>query len=164
MSEYVQRMVEHLLKYDEENEYVLFFSHHRAKITDFELRIKETAKAHYSVKKFLLPIILLEFLWNRLHIIPIEWLIGNIDVFYTSDWVEPPSSKARKITTIHDLSILKVPETFDKNIVAVHKRKLRWVMKESDAILCDSEATKGDVHELLKIGKDRLYVVYPGVQ
>lgn len=163
VAEYVKKLVEQLLIIDTKNEYVLFFSHHKASIALFESKISKTAKAKYVFKKFRFPIQFLEFVWNKLHIVPIENLIGNVDIFYTSDWVEPPTKKARKITTLHDLSIYKVPESFDKNIIAVHKRKLRWVVKESNIILCDSEATKRDAIELLNIPREKLYVVYPGI-
>lgn len=163
VAEYVKSLVSHLLEADTKNEYVLFFSHHKVSVTNYELRFTKNAKAKFTLKKFRFPIQFLEFLWNNLHIVPIEWFIGNIDIFYTSDWVEPPALRARKITTIHDLSVLIVPETFDKRIVDVHTRKLEWVKKESSAILCDSLATKKDVHELLGIETERLHVVYPGI-
>jgi glycosyltransferase involved in cell wall biosynthesis len=161
VAEYVNRLVEKLLEMDEEHEYVLFFSHHKVNIQDLRFTTQESSNV--TIKSFPLPISVLEFLWNRLHIVPIEWFIGDVDVFYTSDWVEPPTRNAKKITTIHDLSVLKVPETFDQKIIDVHSRKLKWVVKESDAILCDSEATRNDVIELLKVEKERLHVVYPGI-
>jgi hypothetical protein len=163
VAQYVRKLVEELLATDTQNEYVLFFSHYSAKITNYELQIEKTAKAKFSIKKFRFPIQFLEFLWNRLHTAPIEWFVGNVDVFYTSDWVEPPTQKARKITTIHDLSVLKYPETFDAKIVRVHRRKLQWVSKESTAILCDSKKTMEDARELLNISDNRLHVVYPGL-
>ena len=85
-----------------------------------------------------------------------------MDVFFTSDWLEPPAVKAKKITTIHDLSIFKTPESFDKKIIEVHKRKLQWVKKESDLIICDSLATKKDAMDILGIEEKRLRIVYPG--
>lgn len=160
VAEYVNRLVTALLEQDDKNEYILFFSNHRVQLQTSKFEI---LNSNVTVKSFKFPIWFLEFLWNRLHIVPIEWFIGDVDVFYTSDWVEPPTRAAKKITTIHDLSVLTVPETFDDHIVAVHKRKLEWVKKESSAILCDSEATRKDVSQLLGIEKRRLHVVYPGI-
>jgi len=71
--------------------------------------------------------------------------------------------RAKKITTIHDLSVLKFPDSYDKKIKSVHTRKLQWALKECDAILCDSEATKRDAMELLGIEKNKLHVVYLGI-
>lgn len=167
VGEYTRRLVEQLLRVDNENEYVLFFANHRVKMTNDKFQITnqdQISNLKFRIKSFRIPIALLEFIWNRLHIFPIEWLIGEIDIFFTSDWVEPPTINAKKITTIHDLSVLKVPETFDKKIVKVHSRKLRWVVKESAKILCDSVATKNDAMRLLGIDERRLAVVYPGLR
>jgi len=92
----------------------------------------------------------------------VEWFIGEVDVFWSSDWTQPPLVKARGITTIHDISFLRFPETFDRTIPNVQKRRLRWVKRECAAILCDSEATKKDVVELLGLPQQLLRVVYPG--
>lgn len=160
VADYVRGLVGGLVKHDRKNTYVLFFSNHRMSVHDVGFTIQES---NIQIKQYRIPIRVLEFFWNKLHIFPIEWFVGDVDVFYTSDWVEPPTIRAKKITTIHDLSVLKVPETFDKKIVDVHTRKLAWVKKESEAILCDSESTKKDVIELLGIEKERLHVVYPGI-
>lgn len=175
VAEYVRRLVDSLLELDNTNEYILFYSNHRIRLEEGSFaglpcpsfltpcndRLK--TRPNVTIKSFRIPIWFLEFLWNRLHIFPIEWFIGKVDVFYTSDWVEPPTQRAKKITTIHDLSVLKMPETFDRKIVDVHTHKLQWVVKESDAILCDSKATKKDAIELLGIEPSRLHVVYPGI-
>lgn len=105
---------------------------------------------------------MLDLFWNKLHIMPIETLIGDIDLFVTSDWTEPPTQKAKKATILYDLIVYKFPQESDALIVATQKRKLKWVKKESDAIFCISEATKRDAIEVLGIEENRLFVTYPG--
>jgi hypothetical protein len=39
---------------------------------------------------------------------------------------------------------------------------MQWVKKESQRILCISEATKKDAQEILGIDKQKLAVIYPG--
>ena len=77
-----------------------------------------------NVKTFPIPASLNEFLFNQLRIVPIETLVGKVDIFHSSDWTQPPS-KALKVTTYHDLVPLKYPEWSDPKIVAVHKRRLK---------------------------------------
>ena len=115
-----------------------------------------------SIKKFRFPPIILDFLWNRLHVLPIEWLIGDVDIFITSDWTEPPS-KAKKATILYDLIVYKYPLETDSKIVETQKNKLRWVKRESDIIFCISESTKKDAMEILNIPENRLRVIYPGI-
>lgn len=163
VSTYVRKMVESLLSIDSHNAYVLFGSslRNRSKLSEFADSIRK--KYPNVTFRFLpLPPTLLDILWNKLHVIPIEWIIGNVDVFWSSDWTQPPLARARGITTIHDVSFLHYPETFAQTIIDVQKRRLAWVKRECKAIFCDSEATKMDVIRLLGFENIQLQVVYPG--
>ena len=161
VAELTTNLVEQLLKIDSKNEYILFFSSLRRnfKFSIFNFQ----SNSNVSVKKFKFPPSLLNLLWNRLHVFPIEWLIGDVDVFITSDWTEPPTVKAKKATILYDLVVYKYPQETDKKIIEVQKRKLKWVKKESKMIFCISDATKRDAVEVLGIENKRLKVIYPGV-
>jgi len=160
VANYLSQLVEYLLKSDKENEYVLFYSGLRVQKSKFK---NQNYSAKVKIREYKIPPLLLDFIWNRLHILPIEWLLGDIDIFITSDWTEPPTTKAKKLTILYDLIVYKHPEETDKKIVATQKRKLKWVKKESDGIICISESTKTDAHNILGIAKEKLFVVYPGV-
>ncbi len=161
VSQWITNLVEQLIKIDSKNEYILFFSSLR---NNFQFSIFNFQSNHnVKIKKFRIPPSLLDLLWNKLHILPIEWLIGDVDVFITSDWTEPPTIRAKKATILYDLIVYKYPQETDKKIVDVQKRKLKWVKKESDLIFCISEATKKDAMEILGIEANRLKVIYPGV-
>jgi len=58
--------------------------------------------------------------------------------------------------------VYKYPHGTDQKIIKVHKRKLKWVKKESDIIFCISESTKKDAQDILGIAGEKLKVVYPG--
>lgn len=158
---YLGNLVEGLLKVDKENEYVLFYSSMR-KIKNLKFRIKNY-NAKFKVRKFPLPPILLDIFWNRLHIAPIEWFVGDVDIFITSDWTEPPAKRAKKATILYDLVVHRHTEETDQKIVSTQRRKLKWVKKESNIVFCISEATKNDAMEILRIEEKRLRVIYPGV-
>ena len=163
---YLKQLVEELLRIDGKNEYVLFFSSLRKAfpISNFQFPNKsQIPNSKIKIRAFRLPPSVLDLLWNRLHIMPIEWLIGDVDVFVTSDWTEPPTVRARKATILYDLIVYKYPQETDRKIVEVQKRKLKWVKKESDLIFCISEATKKDAMEILGIEEKRLKVIYPGI-
>ncbi len=161
VANYLTQLLGHLVEQDKENEYILFFSSMRR---SFQLSVLGWSDIPKNVKlrTYKFPPLLLDFLWNRLHIMPIEGLIGDIDVFITSDWTEPPAKKAKKFTFLYDLIVYKYPRESTAKIVETQKRKLKWVKKESDMIFCISEATKKDAKEILRIGDERLKVVYPG--
>ncbi|EKE15351.1 MAG: Glycosyl transferase group 1, partial [uncultured bacterium] len=136
-----------------------FFSSLRRSL-DYSLSKKITEK--HILKKYSFPPTFLEFLWNKLHFFPIDNFVGNNDLVITSDWTEPPA-KTQKITIIHDLVYLKFPETLHKKIVAVQKRRLQWVKKESSLIIADSYNTKQDLIKILKIPKEKIEISYPPV-
>jgi hypothetical protein len=161
VANYLEKLVEHLVRVDKENEYVLFFSSMRGQLDSS--RVRRFMSSRVAVKKFRFPPTLLDLLWNKLHIFPIENLIGEVDVFITSDWTEPPAKFAKKVTILYDLVVYKHPGESTEKIVSTQKRKLAWMKKESAAILCISEATKKDAEKILGIEEKRLKVVYPGV-
>jgi len=174
VARYTHGLIASLLKYDQKNQYVFFFSSLRQRVPQ---NLKQQIKEKHFLKEFFLPPTLLEILWNKFHIIPIETFIGKVDIFISSDWVEPPAKMAKKITVIHDLIALKYPKeshplsefslnklNFSANIVAVQKRRLNRVKKESSLIIADSYATKHDIITLLKIPENKIEVVYPPVE
>ena len=107
---------------------------------------------------------LLSFFWNTLHIIPIEWLTGPLDIFWSSDWTQPPMVKAQAVTTIHDISPILFPESmYEDTIGKTQRKRLFWAVKECSAFFCDSHATKKDLLHYYHIDPSRAYVVYPGM-
>ena len=143
VSVYTKNLVDNLLKIDHENEYILFAGSLRRKA--------DILSMFPSAKVFPIPPTLADLLWNRLHTFPIEKLIGQVDVFHTSDWAEPPSS-AFKVTTVHDLAPFLYPNLFPRdiirNIVDVHRHKLSWVREETERIIVPTLATKKDLVSL----------------
>lgn len=161
VANFLESLTQNLVDLDKKNDYILFFSSLR---NDLRFKIKDLrTNSNVTVKKFRIPPTILDLMWNKLHIIPIENFIGPVDIFITSDWTEPPTKKAKKATILYDLIVYKYPNETHKKIIEVQKRKLRWVKKESDMIICISEATKKDAQEILGINKDKLSVIYPGL-
>lgn len=159
---YVRTLVQALISMDTNNEYVLFGASFRKKRIFYDF-YKTLPHDRVQLVTVAIPPTVLEILWNRFHVIPVEKFIGPVDIFWSSDWTQPPLSGAKGVTTIHDLTPLKFPKEMDAGIVAAHTRRLSWVQKECNMILCDSQSTKKDVMELLHIAEEKLHVVYPGV-
>ena len=111
-------------------------------------------------KKFFLPPRIMEILWNKLHILPVETFTGDLDVFHAWDYLQPPVRKAKVVTTIHDLTTIKFPLYHHESTVEAQAHRLRWVRREADIILADSFATKQDIIELLGIPEEKIKVVY----
>lgn len=157
VSNYTYNLVENLIQLYPQDQVILFGSSFRKffKLSQIATKLDAAKKSIYPI-----PPILLELLHNKLHQIPIESFTGDINIFHASDWTQPPSKKAKLITTIHDLTVLKYPEHHHTKTIAVHKRRLSWVTAEADAIIADSQATKQDIINLLQIPADKIHVVY----
>ncbi len=160
VANYLQKLVEHLLLVDTKNEYVLFFSSMRK---NFPSTFTKMENKRVTIKTFRLPPSILDLLWNKSHVAPIEWFIGDIDIFISSDWTQPPTLRAKKATIVYDSVVFKYPEETDQKIVATQKRKMAWSQKECDIFFCISESTKKDLMEILHIDPKKIAIAYPGV-
>ncbi len=160
---YTRSLVEAMVKLAPEDKFFLFGSSLRNRRPLIEF-IKALGAGNVQKKFSFLPPKLLEFLWNGIHVLPIETFTGELDVFHSSDWLEPPTKKAKRITTIHDLLVFKYPETFvprgGHDIVANQKRKFHFVKNYSDLIIAVSETTKREAMEILKIPERKIRVIY----
>lgn len=126
----------------------------------FSLRRRQTILDRLpKAQVFPIPPTLLDVLWNRLHLLPIEKLVGDLDVYHSSDWTQAPS-KAKKITTIHDLSPFIFPAEMDQKIVEVHTRRMNWVVRECDRIICVSQNTAEDLKRLFGVDTKKISIIY----
>lgn len=157
VSSYTKNLVENLLELDSKNQYVFFGSSLRRR-GEIEKYYKSLNGDNFKGIALPFPPFFLDFLWNRLHAISVEGLVGKIDIFHSSDWAQPPS-KSRKVTTVHDLVPVLYPEWSHPRIISTHERRLRWVKKEVDKIIVPSNSTKRD---LIKLGfaKKRIVVIH----
>lgn len=115
-----------------------------------------------NVKSFPIPPTLLEKLFNRWRFLKLENFIGQVDIFHSSDWTQP-KTKAKKVTTYHDVIPLKFPQWSLPKIVDVHKKRLELVEKEVDYVIVVSENTKKDLLEISQIPEEKIIVIYEGV-
>ncbi|OGK46872.1 hypothetical protein A3A93_06470 [Candidatus Roizmanbacteria bacterium RIFCSPLOWO2_01_FULL_38_12] len=159
---YTYNLVKNLLKIDKQNSYHLFYSSFRRPKNFIYLKeLKETGGKIYD---YPFPPRVMKFCWNKYHILPVEWLIGKVDIFHSSDFLRPPLLKGTKgITTIHDLTWKKFPKFHTKDIVKAHEQKLKMTIEKNDVIIVDSEKTKEDLLYYYPIVKNPIYTVPLGV-
>jgi glycosyltransferase involved in cell wall biosynthesis len=146
---YYNNLVPKLLEFSKSHE-IITFGYSLRRLTDLNL----------ATKKFPLPPSLMDILWNRLHIIPVETLIGTCDLLHAWDYIQPPTKKAKIVTTIHDLTPFKFPKHQHPRTIAVYKHGLKWVKKNAAAVIVDSFSTKQDLTEFLKIPETKIHVIY----
>ncbi|MGB9883526.1 MAG: glycosyltransferase family 4 protein [Microgenomates group bacterium] len=161
VAKYTYNLVKNLLLLDKKNQYKLFFVSLKSK-KNFPFW-EEFKNLGAKIYHYPIPFRLLEFFWQKLNIIPVEWLIGKIDVFYANDYLRSPS-KVKTITTIHDLTWKLFPQYHTEKIINAHKIKIEKTIQYGDEIIVDSQNTKNDLLKLYpQINEEKVHVVYPGV-
>lgn len=155
VGDYTINLVRWLVHLDKEDEFILFGGALRRRQ---ELTHLFPNTQNCTLKTFLFPPIVANIFWNDLHKLPIEKFIGNVDIFHSSDWAQPPTS-AFKITTIHDLASLRLPQYTPKKVIEAHSKRLKWIAREVDKIIAVSSFTKQEAVELLEIDPERIVVI-----
>lgn len=100
----------------------------------------------------------LAFLW-RLGLNSIQSQLPQLEVFHSWDWLQPPDKNLPLVSTIHDLAMLKHPETAHPKILAAHQRSWEILKQRKAEIIAVSQATKRDIVQLLDIPSFKVHVV-----
>jgi glycosyltransferase involved in cell wall biosynthesis len=163
VANYTYNLVKNLLELDKKNEYRLFYSSLRRPPNFYYLdKLKNLGGKIYNYR---FPPTLLQIFWGKLHIVPVEWFIGKVDIFFSSDFLRPPLYKNTKgITTIHDLTWKLFKPFHEQRIIEAHEKKLEKTIQYGDEIIVDSISTKYDLLKLYpQINKYQVHVIYPGI-
>jgi glycosyltransferase involved in cell wall biosynthesis len=103
-------------------------------------------------------------IWHRLGIpLPVDLLLGSVDVFHSPDYVLPPLRRGKTLVTIHDLSFRRYPEGAEPNLRDYLNATVPRSLERADLILGDSENTRQDIIEVFGVLPERVQVLYPGV-
>jgi len=104
-------------------------------------------------------------LWHRLRApLPIEWLVGDVDIFHAPNFLLPPARRAKTLLTIHDLAYLTRPQYAWPALRRFLESAAPRSVQRADHILADSEASKRDAMRLFGLASERVTVVGAGVE
>ncbi len=96
-------------------------------------------------------------IWSYSDLMPIEAILGPVDLFHGTSFIMPPCRSAKGVLTIYDLTFMLFPAYHDRGMQAV-TRHIRRYAGRSDCIIAISEHTKRDVMEHLRIPEERIRV------
>jgi glycosyltransferase involved in cell wall biosynthesis len=116
----------------------------------------EPNKHNYLIKK--LPPSLLNLTW-KFGFNSIKKNLPEVQVFHSWDWIQPPDKKIPLVSTIHDLAILKFPETAHPKVIEMHQQSWKILKQREAQIIAVSRATKNDIINLLGIPAFRIEVI-----
>ncbi|HLZ22558.1 MAG TPA: glycosyltransferase family 1 protein [Ktedonobacterales bacterium] len=102
--------------------------------------------------------------WQRLRApVPVELFAGSADVFHGPDFVLPPLLGTPAVVTIHDLAFLTNPECALPSLVRYLSAAVPRALRRASAVISDSEKTAHDLHTLLGVPREKITVIYCGV-
>ena len=84
---------------------------------------------------------------------------GRSDLTVFFNYIVPPHIKGKVITTVHDVTYLRYPETVRSRTLYSLRARLPHSIRRSDHILTVSEFTKRELTELLHIPPEKISVV-----
>ncbi len=159
---YTRGLVRALLALDEVNRYALMVAGPGARAAALEMF---APMANSELRVIPLSERWLDVLWYRLGVpVPVDLLMGKVDVFHSPNFVAPPLRNGKKVITVHDLSFLRVPGCADPRLRAYLGEVVPRCVAKADLILADSGNTCDDLISLLGVGRERIRVVYAGVE
>lgn len=121
----------------------------RADLCEFKLPVRQCTLMPYGVYR------------RAWHWLPLryEQLFPAADLSIFFNYIVPPRIAGRVLTTIHDLTWLRYPETMDGRNLQRIERDIQYSLERSDKILTISEFSKREMIELLDVPADRIELV-----
>lgn len=153
---YSYELIKNLNIIDLYNEYYLI--HH----TPMHLNIYST---NYEILIKIHSIFYKKTIWRMIDL-PLKLkFIKELDLVHDPYEIGPLSFEMpfKKVITIHDLTPILFPDTFNSMIVLLHKRLLPRTLKNANRIITVSNSTKNDLISLFKIPKEKIRVIFNGV-
>jgi glycosyltransferase involved in cell wall biosynthesis len=104
----------------------------------------------------------LHLAWRHAPTPPVEVFTGTVDVVHGTNFVVPPSWRAARAVTVHDLTTVRYPELCDESTRAF-PRLLRRALASGAWVHTPSAYVAGEVTDLLGADPRRVRTVHHGV-
>jgi glycosyltransferase involved in cell wall biosynthesis len=109
-----------------------------------------------------LPARALRAAWTRTDLPPIETLVGRTDVFHGTNFVSPPTRRAREVLTVHDLTYVDHVETVSAESRA-YARLVPRALDRGAHVVTPSAAVAARVREVYDLPAERVSATPLGV-
>jgi glycosyltransferase involved in cell wall biosynthesis len=100
--------------------------------------------------------------WSHWRLPPVEWFIGPQQVVHGTNFVVPPTLRAARVMTVHDLTVVRFPELCDRSTLE-YPARIRRAVAEGAWIHTDSEFVAAEVVDAFGVDPERVRAVHLGV-
>ena len=97
-------------------------------------------------------------IWDVLPI-PYEMMFQSADLSLFFNYIVPPHIQGKVMTTVHDLTYLRFPETVERRNLLRLQKSMAYSVERSCHLLTVTEFSKREITELLGIPPERISVV-----
>ncbi len=151
---YIRHLLKFIFELDKENNYVIFLM--PKEFDDFELPNKRIKKIKVSSKWYG---------WKEQLLFPFQLYKENLDLMHFTHFNSPILYFKRSIVTIHDITPYFFPGHKMRSIIRKIGFKAVFFssVKKASKVIAVSENTKNDIANYFKIRKDKINIIYEGV-
>ncbi len=124
--------------------------------------IEGRVPAGVSTRQRAMPARPLHFAWRSWGRPAVEWFVGRCDVVHGSNFVVPPSRRAARVVTVHDLTVVRYPELCDPPTLAF-PALVRRALADGAWVHTPSRFVAEEVVAELGADPDRVRAVHHGI-
>lgn len=149
---YTRNLIRSIAEVDARNEYRLYYGYLRGR------EVPRLPGPNFENVRSRLPGRLRRVLFERCGL-PIELLLGRIDVLHEPYIYVPPTRAAHCVITLFDAIPLRFPHAFSDVLRAGWTRRVRSAVQRADCVITASEASRCDLEDLLNVPAERIRVI-----
>lgn len=152
---YTKELVKGLSLLNIQDDITLFYFNFLGKYNGFPVFPNKTVKC--------VPGRVYNRLWRWFKFPPVNWLIGDYDIYHFPNFILPPMSKGKSIVTVHDLAFIRYPEYIEPKNLKYLQTQLPRSLKAAHKIIAVSQFTKQELIDIFNLPEEKIAVVYEGV-
>ena len=95
--------------------------------------------------------------------LPAEWNAGRHDLFHGPFDLVPPTRRAARVVTIHDLAFLRAPEGLPAEWIAERRATVPPSARRAHRVITVSEFSRRDLIELLDLDPEKVVAIHHGI-
>jgi len=124
--------------------------------------IPDLVPPRVSVRQRAMPARPLHIAWSKRSFPPVEWFVGPHQVVHGTNYVVPPTRRAARVVTVHDLTITRFPELCDTDTLRF-PALIRRAVAEGAWVHTPSAFVAAEVADTFDIPAERVRAVHLGV-
>jgi glycosyltransferase involved in cell wall biosynthesis len=125
-------------------------------------RLGEALPAGVPSAQRAMPARPLQWSWRRFGRPSAEWFVGERDVVHGTNFVVPPTRRAGRVVTVHDLTAVRFPEMCDRPTLA-YPELIRRAVRAGAFVHTPSMFVAAEVIESFGADPDRVRAVHSGI-